>query len=185
MALKQYGGSRGGNGGNDDIPEDDPTEGIEELVKIVKDEIESLQTIIYGYDYSGFFGSSALEQLQALNGASDFIASVEEHKKLFVAHAKRLNQAFKMCSSSELITKKERTLIVFFAAVRAVIFKSTHGDAPDVEEMNIHVRKLMQEAMESSGVEEVVKIVENKQGDLDLFDPSHLERIDQINLPNI
>lgn len=184
MALKQYGGTQG-KGGDGDEPEDDPTEGIEELVKIVKDEIESLQSIMHGYDYSGFFSTSALEQLQALNGASDFITSVEERKKLFMAHAKRLNQAFKMCSSSELITKKERALILFFAAVRAVIFKSTHGEAPDVEGMNIHVRKLMQAAMESSGVEEVVKIVENKQGDLDLFDPAHLERIDQIKLPNI
>lgn len=184
MALKQYGGTQG-NGGNGEEPEDNPTEGIEELVKIVKDEIESLQSIMHGYDYSGFFSTSALEQLQALNGASDFITSFEERKKLFMAHAKRLNQAFKMCSSSELISKKERALILLFAAVRAVIFKSTHGEAPDVEEMNIHVRKLMQAAMESSGVEEVVKIVENKQGDLDLFDPAHLERIDKIKLPNI
>lgn len=184
LALKQYGGSQG-NGGETVEPDDDPTEGIEELVKIVKDEIESLQSIMYGFDYSGFFSSSALEQLKALNGASDFVTAIEERRKLFMAHAKRLNQAFKMCSSSDLITSQERSLIRFFAAVRAVIFKSTHGEAPDVEEMNIHVRKLMQAAMESSGVEEVVKIVENKHGDLDLFDPAHLERIEQIQLPNI
>lgn len=184
IALKQYGGTQG-NSGEGDEPEDDPTEGIEELVKIVKDEIESLQSIIHGFDYSGFFSTSALEQVKTLNDASDFVTAQEDRKKLFMAHAKRLNQAFKMCSSSDLITKKERSLILFFAAVRAVIFKSTHGEAPDVEEMNIHVRKLMQEAMESSGVEEVVKIVENKQGDLDLFAPEHLERIDQIKLPNI
>ena len=184
MALKQYGGTQGGNNGNGVTP-DDPTEGIEELVKIVKDEIESLQSIIYGYDYNGFFSSSALEQLQTLNGAADYIASKEDKKKLFMAHAKRLNQAFKMCSSSDQISKDERAHILFFSAVRAVIFKSTHGEAPDVEEMNIHVRKLMQAAMESSGVEEVVKIIENKQGDLDLFDPEHLERIEEIKLPNL
>lgn len=184
IALKQYGGNNDGDGSGENI-EDDPTEGIEELVKIVKDEIESLQSIIHGYDYSGFFSSSALEQLKALNGASDFVTAKEDRQKLFMAHAKRLNQAFKMCSSSELITKKERELKLFFSSVRAIIFKSTHGEAPDVEEMNIHVRKLMQAAMESSGVEEVVKIVENKQGDLDLFDPAHLERIEQIQLPNL
>lgn len=184
IALKQYGGNNDGDGSGENI-EDDPTEGIEELVKIVKDEIESLQSIIHGYNYSGFFSSSALEQLKALNGASDFVTAKEDRQKLFMAHAKRLNQAFKMCSSSELITKKEREQKLFFSSVRAIIFKSTHGEAPDVEEMNIHVRKLMQAAMESSGVEEVVKIVENKQGDLDLFDPAHLERIEQIQLPNL
>lgn len=184
LALKMYGGSNANSNGSNEL-EDDPTEGIEELVKMVKDELESLQGIIYGYDFSAFFAPSALDQLQALNGAADFITAQEEKKKLFMAHAKRLNQAFKMCSSSDLISKKERSLILFFTAVRAVIFKSTQGEAPDVEAMNIHVRKLMQEAIASSGVEEVVKIIENKQGDLDLFDPAHLERIDQIKLPNI
>ena len=180
-ALKQYGGTQ--NGGNGEP--DDPTEGIEDLVKIVKDEVESLQSIIYGYDYSGFFSTSALEQLNTLNAAADFISALEERKNLFMAHAKRLNQAFKMCSSSDSISHDARGHILFFAAVRAVIFKSTHGEAPDVEEMNIHVRKLMQAAMESSGVEEVIKIIENKQGDLDIFDPEHLERIDEIKLPNL
>lgn len=179
-ALKEY----SGGGDNVDI-EDDPTDEIEDLVKIVKDELESLQSIIYGFDYSSFFGSSSIEQLQALNGAADYISAYEERKKLFMSHAKRLNQAFKMCSSSENISKKERSHIMFFGAVRAIIFKSTHGEAPDVEKMNIHVRKLMQEALASSGVEEVVKIVENKHGELDLFDPEHLERIDKINLPNL
>lgn len=61
----------------------------------------------------------------------------------------------------------------------------TKGDAPDVDEMNKRVRQLMQEALQSSGVEEVVKIVEDAHGDLDLFDPKHLERIDKIELPNI
>jgi len=185
VALKQYGGSQGGGEDDPGALIDGPTEGIEDLVKIVKDELESLQSIIYGYDYSAFFGHSALEQLHALNGAADHVTAQEDRKKLYMAHAKRLNQAFKMCSSSDLLSKEERAQILFFVAVRAVIFKSTQGDAPDVEEMNIKVRKLMQEALESSGVEEVVKIVENKIGDLDIFDPAHLERIDQIKLPNI
>lgn len=185
MAMKQYSGTSNSGGVFVDGPEDNPTETIEQLAKIAKDEIESLQSIIYGFDYSGFFSTSPLEQLQALNKAADYVTEQEERKKLFMAHAKRLNQAYKMCSSSDLITKKERALILFFAAVRAVVFKTTHGNAPDVEEMNIHVRKLMQAALESSGVEEVVKIVENRHGDLDLFDPKHLERIDQIQLPNI
>lgn len=185
MALKQYGGSQGSQDDESSLLIDGPTEGIEDLVKIVKDEIESLQSILYGFDYQAFFGNSALEQLQALNGAADYVTAHEDRKKLYMAHAKRLNQAFKMCSSSDMIASKERSLILFFTAVRAVVFKSTQGEAPDVEQMNIHVRKLMQAAMESSGVEEVVKIVENKKGDLDLFDPAHLERIDQIKLPNL
>lgn len=52
-------------------------------------------------------------------------------------------------------------------------------------EMNERVRKLVADALVSSGVEEVVKIVEDTHGDLDIFDKKHLECIEKINLPNI
>lgn len=96
-----------------------------------------------------------------------------------------MRQAFNMCSSSDDFTTAQREQVVFYTAVRAVVAKMTKGDAPDVDEMNKRVRQLMQEALQSSGVEEVVKIVEDAHGDLDLFDPKHLERIDKIELPNI
>ena len=182
-ALKQYGGHQGPDAQVDSF--EDPTEGVEELIKIVRDEVESLESIMHGYDHSRFFSNSPLEQLECLNGAANYAISYEGRKNLFMAHAKRMRQAFNMCSGSEEFTKTERDKVVFFSAVRAIVFKMTKSDAPDVEEMNIRVRQLMHEALESNGVEEVVKIIENTHGDLDIFDPKHLERIDQIKLPNI
>ncbi|MCM1139249.1 MAG: type I restriction endonuclease subunit R [Muribaculum sp.] len=181
-ALKQYGGGgQGGNGGDDD----DPTNDISEFVKIVKDSLESLDIIMHSFDASGFYMGTPLQQVQTLNRGANFVLEHEERKNLFMGYAKRMRQAFNMCSSSEEFTKSQREQVVFYTAVRAVVAKMTKGDAPDVDEMNKRVRQLMQEALQSSGVEEVVKIVEDAHGDLDLFDPKHLERIDKIELPNI
>lgn len=181
-ALKQYGG--GGQGG-DDGGDDNPTDDIAEFVKIVKDSLESLDIVMHGFDADGFYKGSPLQQVQTLNKAANFVLAHEERKNLFMGYAKRMRQAFNMCSSSDDFTRHQREKVVFYTAVRAVVAKMTKGDAPDVDEMNKRVRLLMQEALQSSGVEEVVKIVEDAHGDLDLFDPKHLERIDKIELPNI
>ena len=181
-ALKQYGG--GGQEGNDG-GDDDPTNDISEFVKIVKDSLESLDIIMHGFDASGFYTGTPLQQVQTLNRGANFVLEHEERKNLFMGYAKRMRQAFNMCSSSDDFTPAQREQVVYYTAVRAVVAKMTKGDAPDVDEMNKRVRQLMQEALQSSGVEEVVKIVEDAHGDLDLFDPRHLERIDKIELPNI
>ena len=170
-ALKQYGG--GGQEGNDG-GDDDPTNDISEFVKIVKDSLESLDIIMHGFDASGFYTGTPLQQVQTLNRGANFVLEHEERKNLFMGYAKRMRQAFNMCSSSDDFTPAQREQVVFYTAVRAVVAKMTKGDAPDVDEMNKRVRQLMQEALQSSGVEEVVKIVEDAHGDLDLFDPKHL-----------
>lgn len=175
-ALKQYGG---------DGEDDDPTEGIEELVAIVKDEIDVLDNIMHKYDYSGFFGKNALAQLQTLNGGANFVIEEEERKNLYMRHAKRMRQAFNMCSSSDKLNKDAREKVMFFTAVRSIVFKMTKGEAPDVAEMNAKVRELVAEALQSSGVEEVIKIVEDTNGDLDIFNKDHILLIDKIPLPNI
>lgn len=47
------------------------------------------------------------------------------------------------------------------------------------------MRELVAEALQSSGVEEVIKIVEDTNGDLDIFNKDHILLIDKIPLPNI
>lgn len=76
-ALKQYGG--GGQGGNDG-GDDDPTNDISEFVKIVKDSLESLDIIMHGFDASGFYTGTPLQQVQTLNRGANFVLEHEERK---------------------------------------------------------------------------------------------------------
>lgn len=182
-AMKIYGGTN--HEGDDQIISDPGWPDIDEFVIIVKNEIEILDSLIYGFDYSNFFENNPLLQLQTLNGGANFVLATESRKNLFMGHAKAMRQAFNMCSSSDVWTDELRGKILFFTAVRSVVFKMTKGDAPDVTEMNAKVRKLVENALQSDGVEEIVKIVENANGTLDIFDPKHMSLIDKIPLPNI
>ena len=57
---------------------------------------------------------------------------------------KRMKQAFNLCSSSEKFSDEDKDYIHFYCAVRSIIFKLTKGDAPDIEQMNARVRKMLE-----------------------------------------
>jgi type I restriction enzyme R subunit len=102
-----------------------------------------------------------------------------------MASVKRMKSAYDLCSSSDEISKIERDKIYFYGAVRSIIFKLTKGDAPDTAQMNDYVRKMIQEAILSEGVEEVFsrsKIVGSRS--VDIFSDEYLERINKIPLKN-
>ena len=75
-------------------------------------------------------------------------------------NAKKLKQAYNLCTSNKKITQEERDYIYFYMAVRSVIYKFTKGDAPDATQMNARVRQLIEDALSSEGIEEVFKIKE-------------------------
>jgi type I restriction enzyme R subunit len=69
-------------------------------------------------------------------------------------------------------------------AVRAIVFKLTKGDAPDLAQMNAKVREMIKEALKSDGVEELFKVGEEGVREVDLFDEDYLAKIEKIKLPN-
>ena len=50
--------------------------------------------------------------------------------------------------------------------------------------MNSKVREMVKEAIQSEGVEEIFKIGDNSDPQIDIFDPDYLAKIDKIKLPN-
>lgn len=63
-----------------------------------------------------------------------------------------------------------------------MIFKLTKGDAPDTEQMNAAVQKLIEAAIQSDGVEELFQ--NSKKAAADLFSDEYLNKINAIELPN-
>jgi type I restriction enzyme R subunit len=50
--------------------------------------------------------------------------------------------------------------------------------------MNARVKKLISEAISSDGVEEIFKLGQDGQTEVDIFDDDYLAKIDKIKLPN-
>ncbi len=159
-------------------------EEIAQSVIVVKDHIDLLNKLFHGFDTTPYFTGSPLEQLNCLNRAAEYAQVTDKIEKRFMALVKRLKAAFDICSGSESITQDDRDRIHFYLAVRSIVFKLTKGNAPDTAQMNARVREMIAEALKADGVEEIFKMGEGNEGEVDIFDDDYLARIEKIKLPN-
>ena len=160
-------------------------EGTEEAIVIVKDQLDLLSKLFYGFNDNGYFNGTPLEQLQCLNKAVEFAQQTEEIEKRFMGMAKKLNSAYRLCCTCEEISSEEKDRIHFYLAIKSILHKLTKGDAPDAAQMNEKVREMINEAIISEGVEEVFKLDKNdSEENDDIFSKDYLAKVNKIELPN-
>ena len=173
LALAQY------NQGNETNIEE-----IEHSVVVVKNQLDLLHRIFHTFNSHLYYHGTPIEQLQTLNRAAEFVQQTKELETRFMNIVKRLKLAFDICSGSEMISETEKDEIHFYLAVRSIIYKLTKGTAPDASQMNEKVKAMIQEAIESEGVEEIFKLGEDEAQEIDLFSDDYLAKLDKIKLPN-
>jgi len=163
----------------------DDFEDADKAVGIVKDQLDLLSKLFHKFDTSEYFEGTPLKKLNCLNCAAEYVQLTEEIEKRFIAIVKKLRSAYDLCCSSEDINSKERDSIHFYFAVKSIVHKLTKGDAPDTAQMNDMVRKMIEEALESEGIEEIFKLDKNSpENNVDIFSDEYLEKINKIKLPN-
>ncbi len=173
LALAHY------NKKDSDIFED-----IEQSIVVVKDQLDLLHKLFHKFDNSKYFNGTPLEQLNTLNKGAEFAQITQDIEKRFMYIVKRLKAAYDICSGSDAFTHAVRDEIHFFLAVRSIVFKLTKGIAPDTAQMNNKVRNMIQEAIESEGIEEIFKLGETGEKEVDIFSEDYLAKLDKIKLPN-
>jgi type I restriction enzyme R subunit len=173
LALAHY------NKGDEDNFED-----IDKSLVVVKDHLDLLARLMYRFDDTKYFEGSPIEQLHTLNMAAEFVQLTKEQETRFMGLVKRLKAAYDICAGSESLTQKQRDYTHFYLAVRSIVFKLTLGDAPDTAQMNARVREMIKDALQSEGVEEIIKLGEERESEQDIFDEDYLEKINKIRLPN-
>ena len=159
-------------------------EDIQESVVVVKDHLNLLDTVYHKFDSTLYFNGTPLQQLNCLNAAADFALQSKKLEKRFMDLAKRLKSAYDICVGSSELTKAHKDKIHYYLAIRTIIFKITTGGAPDVEQMNQKVRDLVKDALLSDGVEEIFKLGDNTDGEIDIFDEDYLAKLEVIKQPN-
>ena len=173
MALAKYSKTDAGN-----------IEEIEASIIVVRDHLDLLARIFHQFDTKPYFSGSPLEQLHCLNLAAEFVQLTDKIEKRVMFLVKRLKAAYDICSGSDVFTQTERDHIHFYLAVRAIVAKLTKGEAPDSAQMNAKVRKMITEALQADGVEEIFKLGEDGATEIDIFDHDYLAKIEKIKLPN-
>jgi Type I site-specific restriction-modification system, R (restriction) subunit and related helicases len=171
MALKKYTNF-----------ESEEFEGVEQSITIVKDQLDVLSQMFHNFNSIDFFNGSPTEQLACLNRAVEFVQLSEALETRFMAAAKRMKQAFNLCSSSDKFTDREKDYIHFYCAVCSILFKLTKGDAPDIAQMNARVREMLEGAIQSDGIEELFET--GKHINVDIFSDEYMDKINAIQLPN-
>ncbi len=174
-ALKRY-----ATGGNE---ETGSVEAVEHSIVMVKDELDILRRMFGKFDYNKFSTGTPLEQLDCLNRGAEFVQTTKEMENLFMGHTKKLKSAFNLCSNSEQITYKEREEIHFFCGIRSIVYKLTKGETPDASQMNKRVSEMIEEAILSEGVEEIIQIGNDREN-LDVLSEEYMERLAKLKMPN-
>ena len=161
----------------------DSVETIEQSLVMVKDELDIIRRMFAQFDYSLFSNGSPLEQLDCLNKGAEFMLQTKESENLFMGHARKLKSAFNLCCNNENITYQDREDIHFFCGVRSIIYKLTKGEAPDASQMNKRVGAMIEEAILSEGVEEIIQLGNDKDN-LDVLSEEYMNRLARLKLPN-
>ena len=159
-------------------------EEVQQSIVIVKDHLDLMQAIFHNFDSRSYFTGEPLAQLHCLNMAVEFVQLTEELEKRFMFLAKRLKAAYDICVGTDEFIQNERDHIHFYMAIRSIIFKLTRGTAPDFAQMNAKVHKMIAQALQSDGVEEIYKMGQGDTSEVDIFDPEYLAKIEKIKLPN-
>lgn len=171
MALKKYTNF-----------ESEEFEGVEQSVIIVKDQLDVLGQMFHNFNSIDFFVGSPKEQLSCLNQAVEYVQLSEELETRFMVAVKKMKQAFNLCSSSEKFSDEDKDYIHFYCAVRSILFKLTKGNAPDIAQMNVRVREMLEGAIQSDGIEELFE--SGKHISVDIFSDEYIDKINTIQLPN-
>ncbi|SFB97370.1 type I restriction enzyme, R subunit [Algibacter lectus] len=173
LALKQYSAVDGQN-----------FEDIETSIVVVKDQLDLLAKLFHKFDTSDYFSGVGVKQLDCLNNGAEFVQQTKNIETRFMNIVKRLKAAYDICCGADAFTEMQKDHIHFYLAIRSIIFKLTKGNAPDISQMNARVRELIKEALKSDGVEEIFKLGEDTQNEIDIFDEAYLAKVEKIKLPN-
>ena len=159
-------------------------EDIKESLVVVRNHLDLLDKILHKFDSTSYFDGTALQQLNTLNLASEYVQKTKETETRFMGLVKRLKAAYDICAGSEKLAQIERDYTHFYLAVRSIVFKLTKGNAPDTAQMNARVREMIKDALASEGVEEIFKMGNEEESEQDIFDEAYMAKIDKIKLPN-
>jgi type I restriction enzyme R subunit len=173
LALAEFGNTGGQN-----------IEDINKSITVVRNHLDLLKNLFHTFNTDKYFNGNTLEQLQTLNLAAEFVQETEETERRFMDMVKRLKAAYDISSGSDIYSDEERDNIHFYLAVRSIVFKLTKGNAPDTAQMNARVREMIKDALESSGVQEIFKLGNEGEKEVDIFDDDYLAKIEKIKLPN-
>lgn len=166
-AVKKYGDNQ-----------ENPIDEIDITLKIFRNQLKLIDELLIKFDANDFYDGSPAAKLLCLNRATEFVQLTQDMEKRFMYLSRRMKLAYEIVFPSGELTDEEIEKAQFYLAIRSIIYKQTKGDTPDAEIMNRHVQSMVEAAIASTGVEDIIN--SNTE---ELFDDKFLEELDSLDMP--
>ena len=167
-AVKKYGS-----------PQESPIDELKISLALFRNYLALLSELTSSFDTEKFFVGTPLERLNCLNAAAEFVQIKKNTELRFMSLSKKLKAAYMIVFPSGELNELEISKTQFFLAVRSIIFKQTKGTAPDAEIMNRVVEKMVEEALNCTGIKNIV----SDEKAVDLFSEDFLRELNAFKMP--
>ena len=144
--------------------------------------LEVCHDLLHGYDYSGFYGESAMARATSISGGVDFLQAPERAtiKQLYIKEALMLRQSLSLCQS--LLLREERIKAAYFEAVRTLLTRVEGKGKISFREINGRINELLKQSIKSEGV---INLFSDVKEEFSIFDPKFLEEIARMKEKNL
>ena len=145
------------------------------------EKLEICRDLMYGFDYTDFFGENDLKRAKSISGGVNFLENPirEESKESFLREALLLKQSASLCRS--IISEHDRFESAFFESVRTLLTRITSNKKLSFKEINAAINELLKHSIKSEGI---VNIVDSDE-EISIFDPDFLKKISQMGEKNL
>ena len=143
--------------------------------------LEVCHDLLHGFDYSAFYGESAMARAMAISGGVDFLQSPErmETKTLYIKEALMLRQSLSLCQS--MLKREERLTAAYFEAVRTLLTRVEGKGKISFKDINARINELLKQSIKSEGV---INLFSDIKEEFSIFDPKFLAEIAQMKEKN-
>lgn len=173
VALNEY-----TNRDRDKIPD------ITAAYAIVREKLEIMRDMFYGFDYSNFFSYSNQSRLKTLTSGINYILSQdEEDKKEFIKQATALSQAETLARS--LLDENTKLEIEYFKGVKVGVCKITGTGKLTTTEVNQRILNVLEQAIQEDGIIDIFKAAEKNNPEISIFSEEYMAGLKNMKNKNI
>jgi type I restriction enzyme, R subunit len=147
-----------------------------EAVALMKAKYEICHGLFHGFDWSAWKTGTAAQRLSVLPSAQEHILAQEDGKNRLLKSVTELSQAFALAvPHSDALAIRED--VAFFQDVRAVLAKSSAGQARTDYELDHAIRQIISGAVASEGVVDIFAAAGLKKPDISILSDEFLAEV--------
>jgi type I restriction enzyme R subunit len=163
----------------------DPIVLQEEAVEVMKEKLEVISQMFYGFDYKRYFTADTSKKLTIILEAEEHILSLENGKKRFIDQVTALSKAFSIAiPHEEAMSIKDE--VAFYQAVKSRLLKFDRNVAyKDGEDLETVIKQLIDQALVTEMVVDIFDAAGIKKPDISILSEEFLMEVKNMQYKNI